>query len=144
LAFLSHWYRKKRLQMHILTGIVSYRCLQNSPLESSRVVVALIENYSTSKPLKVSPEKSQILNCYTVVANERCSCTFMSTFEMWTHGRNFGTVHDERISPGFLGAIANLRNAAISFTMSVLPSALSDADGVLVCCCHRIQIDSME
>jgi hypothetical protein len=36
--------------------------LQNSPLESSCVVVALIENYSTSKPLKVSPEKSQILS----------------------------------------------------------------------------------
>ena len=31
--------------------------MQNSPLESSCVVVALIENYSTSKPLKVSPEK---------------------------------------------------------------------------------------
>ena len=32
------------------------------------------ENYSTSKPklLKASPEKSQILSCDTVVANERC------------------------------------------------------------------------
>jgi hypothetical protein len=46
--------------------------LQNSPLESSCVVVALIRNYSTSKPLKVSPEKSQILSCDTLVANERC------------------------------------------------------------------------
>jgi hypothetical protein len=45
--------------------------LQNSPLESSCVVVALIENYNTSKPLKVSPEKSQILSCDTVVASER-------------------------------------------------------------------------
>jgi hypothetical protein len=45
--------------------------LQNSPLGSSCVVVALIENYSTSKPLKVSPEKSQILSCDTLVANER-------------------------------------------------------------------------
>jgi hypothetical protein len=44
--------------------------LQNSPLESIYVVVALIENYNTSKPLKVSPEKSQILDCDTVVANE--------------------------------------------------------------------------
>jgi hypothetical protein len=35
--------------------------LQNSPLESSYVVVALIENYGISKPLKVSPEKSQIV-----------------------------------------------------------------------------------
>jgi hypothetical protein len=42
-----------------------------SPLESSCIVVALIENYSTSKPLKVSLEKSQILSCGTLVANER-------------------------------------------------------------------------
>jgi hypothetical protein len=45
--------------------------LQNSPLESSCVVVALIENYSTSKPLKVSSEKSLILICDSVVGNER-------------------------------------------------------------------------
>jgi hypothetical protein len=45
--------------------------LQTSPLESSCVVVALIENYTTSKPLKVSPEKSYILSCNTVVAIER-------------------------------------------------------------------------
>ena len=51
----------------LLTGIVSQRSLQNSPLESGCVVVALIENYSTSKPLKVSPEKSQILSCDSVV-----------------------------------------------------------------------------
>jgi hypothetical protein len=35
------------------------------------VVVAIIENYSTSKPLNVSAEKSQILSCDAVVANER-------------------------------------------------------------------------
>jgi len=45
--------------------------LQNSLLNSSFVVVALIENYSTLNPLKVSPEKSHILSCDTVVANER-------------------------------------------------------------------------
>jgi hypothetical protein len=45
--------------------------LQNSPQESSFVVVALIENYSNSKPLNFSPEKSQILSCDTVVANEQ-------------------------------------------------------------------------
>jgi hypothetical protein len=45
--------------------------LQNSPLESSCVVVALTENYSTSNPLKVSLKKSVILSCDTVVANER-------------------------------------------------------------------------
>jgi len=56
----------------LLTGIVPQSSLQNSPLESSCVVVALIENYSTSKPLKVSPEKSHILSRDTVVANERC------------------------------------------------------------------------
>jgi hypothetical protein len=49
---------------------MSQRSFQNSPLESSRVVVALIENYNTSKPLIVSPEKSQILSCDTLVANE--------------------------------------------------------------------------
>jgi hypothetical protein len=51
----------------LLAGIVSLRSLQNSPLESGSVVVALVENYSTSKPFKVSPEKSQILSCYTAV-----------------------------------------------------------------------------
>jgi hypothetical protein len=35
-----------------LTGIMSQRSLQNSPLESSCVVVALIENYSTLKNFK--------------------------------------------------------------------------------------------
>ena len=45
----------------------------NSPLESSCVVVVLIEKYvySTSKPLNVDPEKSLVLSCDTVVANER-------------------------------------------------------------------------
>ena len=45
--------------------------MKNSPLESGCVVVAHIENYSTSKPLKASPEKSQILSCDILVANER-------------------------------------------------------------------------
>jgi len=36
-----------------------------------------IENYSTSKPLKVSPEKSQILSCGTFVANEWYVVTFV-------------------------------------------------------------------
>jgi hypothetical protein len=45
--------------------------LQNSPLESGCVIVALIENYGISKPLNLSPEKSQILSCDTVVADER-------------------------------------------------------------------------
>jgi len=52
--------------------------LQNSPLEKSCVIVALIENYSTSKTLKVSPEKSHILSCDTLVANERYNELFFS------------------------------------------------------------------
>jgi hypothetical protein len=39
----------------------------------------LIENYSTTNPLK-SPEKSQILSCEAIVANER----YLSS----THGVN--------------------------------------------------------
>ena len=41
--------------------------MQNSPLESSCVIVALIESYSTSKLLNISPEKSQILSYDTLV-----------------------------------------------------------------------------
>jgi hypothetical protein len=52
--------------------------LQNSPLENSFVTIALTENYSTSKPLKTSPENSEILSCDTLVSDihirqgERC------------------------------------------------------------------------
>ena len=35
------------------------------------VVVALVKNYGTSKPLRASPEKSRILSCDTVVAKGR-------------------------------------------------------------------------
>jgi hypothetical protein len=48
---------KETFEDALLAGIVSKLSLQNSSLESSCVVVALIENYSTSKHLKVSPEK---------------------------------------------------------------------------------------
>jgi hypothetical protein len=58
---------------------VSQRSLQNSLLESSCVIVALIENYSTSKPLKVSPEKSQILSYDTLVTNKRYIYTHTHT-----------------------------------------------------------------
>jgi hypothetical protein len=64
----------------LLTGIVSQCSLQNWLLESSCVIVALIENYSTSKPLKASPEKSPILSCGTVVANERYEVRFERLF----------------------------------------------------------------
>jgi len=53
--------------------------LQNSPLESSCVVVALTENYSTSKPLKFSPKKSHTLSCDTVVLWHCC----VVTLELW-------------------------------------------------------------
>ena len=55
----------------LLTGILSQRCLQNATLESVCVVVALVENYGTSNPLKVCPEKSHVLSRDAVVANER-------------------------------------------------------------------------
>jgi hypothetical protein len=55
--FLVIGIEKKKFADALLTGLVSYHSLQNSPLESSCVVVALVENYSTTKPLKVSPEK---------------------------------------------------------------------------------------
>ena len=53
------------------TGIVSWHSLQNSPLESRCVVVALVENYSTSEPLNLSLEKPHILSCNPLVANDR-------------------------------------------------------------------------
>jgi hypothetical protein len=43
---------KETLADALLTGIVSWRSSQNSLLESSCVVVALIGNYSTTKPFK--------------------------------------------------------------------------------------------
>jgi len=52
----------------LLTSIVSWRSLQNSPLESSFVVVALLESYGTSKPLKVSPEKSHTFWVVTLLS----------------------------------------------------------------------------
>jgi hypothetical protein len=63
--------------------------LQTSPLESSYVVVALTENLSTLKPLKISPERSQILSCDTVVANERnnrqCNLCLEKIFSCFVH-----------------------------------------------------------
>jgi hypothetical protein len=56
--------------MHFEPGTVSQRSLQNSPLESSCVVVALIAFNSTSKPSNFPDEKSQILSCDTVVVNK--------------------------------------------------------------------------
>jgi len=56
------------------------------PLESSCVVVALIENYSTSKPLKFSPEKSHILICDAFVANERY---VFSLLNLYLNGANY-------------------------------------------------------
>ena len=55
----------------LLTGIVSQCNLRNQPLKSSCVVATLVEKYSTSKPLNISPEKSIIFSCDPVVTNER-------------------------------------------------------------------------
>jgi hypothetical protein len=70
LAFLNYWYRKETFADALVSGIVSQRSLQNSPLGSSCVVFALIEKYRTSKLSNVSREKSLILSRDTVVANE--------------------------------------------------------------------------
>jgi hypothetical protein len=70
----------------LLTGIVSQRSLQNLPLESSCVIVPITENYSTSKLLNVSPEKSHILSCDTVVANERYIDTNITNIPVVIHG----------------------------------------------------------
>ena len=71
---------------------MSKRSLQNSPLESSYVVVALVENYGTSKPLRVSPEKSQILSFDTVVANGR----YVSTIAKYVAG-NMLISHNNKV-----------------------------------------------
>jgi len=65
--------------------------------ESSCIIAALIENYNISKPLNVSPEKSHILCCDTVVANERyatimfwkvqCKSNFMQDRMECTYGQ---------------------------------------------------------
>jgi len=52
----------------LLTGIMQFVKLATGEQLCHR---SLIEKYSTSKPLNVSPEKSLILSCDTVVANER-------------------------------------------------------------------------
>jgi hypothetical protein len=44
-----------------------------------------IENYSTSKPLKVCPEKSHILSCDTVVANERYKTVLFNVGTFWQY-----------------------------------------------------------
>jgi len=65
--------KKETFADALLTGIAIQRSLQNSPLESSSVVMALIKDCRILKPLKFSPEKSQILICDNLVANERYS-----------------------------------------------------------------------
>ena len=71
LAYLSYWYRKKRLQVHFEQYSV---VTQYAKLAAGEHFCRLCShrNYSTSKLLKVPPEKLQILSCDTVVANERC------------------------------------------------------------------------
>jgi len=114
LAFLSYWYW---FADALLTGIVSYRSVQNSPLESSCVVAALIEKYSTSKSLNVSPakKKSLILSCDIVVANER----------KYPHWRNFLLPNVKRVSSwlpstelGIRPKSTQIRNAYVGVLLS--------------------------
>jgi hypothetical protein len=86
---------------------VSQRSLQNSPLESSCVVVALVENYSTAKLFKVSAEKSHILGSDTAVANY----LYVQI-----------TYYVRLLIRRFLGASAKIRKATIRLVNSVCRS----------------------
>ena len=55
-------------------------------------MVALTENYSTSNPLKVSPEKSHILRCDIAVAYERSAYSYI-LLNVDTFYRTYITVH---------------------------------------------------
>jgi hypothetical protein len=72
--------------------------LQNPPLENSCVAFALIENYSTSKSLKVSPEKSQIMSSDTL-ANERyvINITILPSLEQRNPKCNFPPIQFKRV-----------------------------------------------
>jgi hypothetical protein len=71
LAFFSYWYRKKRLQMHF------YQVQCHNVVYTTRrwrAVVSLLHSQkiiALQNLLKVSPEKSQILSCDTVLLGER-------------------------------------------------------------------------
>jgi len=76
--------KKETFAEALLKGLMQQHSLQNSPLESRCVVVALIENYSFSKSLKVYIKKSQILSCdneryvlHSVVAMCDMYCTVL-------------------------------------------------------------------
>jgi hypothetical protein len=73
LAFLSYWYRNKRLKMHFSQVLCHNAVCKTRRWRAVVFVVALIENDSTSELLKVSPGESQILSCDTLVVNERCN-----------------------------------------------------------------------
>ena len=66
---LSYIYRKKRLQMHFerYSGITQYAKLAAEEQFCRR---CSHRNYSTSKPLKVPPEKIKVLS--SDVTNEQC------------------------------------------------------------------------
>jgi hypothetical protein len=80
---------------------VSKRSLQNSPLESSCVVIAFKENYSTSKTIKASPEKSQILSCDTLLLGARYASAAKAVFDSSAQRRpEFDTLQEKRkLSP---------------------------------------------
>jgi len=64
------------------------------------------KNYSTSKPLKVSPEKSHILSCDTVVANERY-VSLSNAFLFWS-------AKYKVLTAALLGTVSRLECDAVS------------------------------
>jgi hypothetical protein len=71
LACLSYWYRTKRLQMHSLNKYSFVTQFAKLAAGEQLCRRCTHRKYSTLERLKVSPEKSHILSCDTVVANER-------------------------------------------------------------------------
>jgi hypothetical protein len=55
---------------------------------------ALVENYSTSKPLEVSPKKSHILSCDSVIANGRYHLNSISIFRALNFIRYLATAQE--------------------------------------------------
>jgi len=79
-TFLSYWYRKKRLQMHF-QQVFCHNAICKTRRWRAVVSSLRSENYSTSKSLYVSPEKSQILSCDTVVTYERYDLSYFDLLE---------------------------------------------------------------
>ena len=95
--------------------------MQNSPLGSSCVAAALTENYSTSNSLKDFPEKSHILSCDAIVANEQ----YVSTGAKDAAGSN-STEKDLWRRSARISKKDKIRNIVIKKKMNVTRSLLED------------------